>query len=225
MRREKQSEQTRIGLFGGTFDPVHYGHLRAAEEILETFALSRVEFIPSRVPPHKTGRVISPAEDRVAMLRLAVEGNPGFRVSEVEISRPGPSYLVETLETYRKEGGGGSALYFLMGMDSYREIATWHRYEELFGLADFVVITRPGYPRPTLEEILPPEVAASFVGHGEDTGGLLHRSGHRVHFEETTLLDISASRIRRRVRENRSIRYLVPAPVRVYIGRRGLYTT
>lgn len=214
-----------IGLFGGTFDPVHNGHLRAAEEIRQAFSLAWLEFLPARIPPHKTDQPLTEVYHRVAMLRLAVEGNPYFRVSEVEAAREGVSYLVDTLETYRKHYPADVALYFIMGMDSFSEIATWLRYPELFSLSHFIVITRPGYGRPALTEAVSEEVAAHFVPCRAETDCLEHASGHRIHFQETTLLDISASRLRAWIREDRSVRYLIPERVREYVQEKGIYTS
>jgi nicotinate-nucleotide adenylyltransferase len=221
----KRTGTKRIGLFGGTFDPVHHGHLRAGEEIRQAFSLSWVEFLPAKIPPHKTDLPLTDVSHRVAMLRLAVERNPYFRVSEVEASREGVSYLVDTLEAYREHYPADVDLYFLMGMDSFQEVATWHRYPLLFSLSHFVVITRPGYKRPGLSEVVSQDVASCFAPCQAETHCLEHTSGHRVYFQETTLLDISASRVRGWIREERSVRYLVPERVWEYIQENGLYAS
>ncbi len=213
----------RIGLFGGTFDPVHHGHLRAGEEIRQAFSLSWVEFLPARIPPHKTDQVLTDVTHRVAMLRLAVEGNPYFRVSEVEATREGLSYLVDTLKAYREHYPADVSLYFIMGMDSFQEIATWHRYQDLFPLSHFVVITRPGYKRPELAQVASEEVAAAFEPTQGGTDCLEHSSGNRIHFQETTLLDIAASRLRAWIRDELSVRYLLPESVWNYVEQNGLY--
>ena len=212
-----------IGLFGGTFDPVHYGHLRAGEEIRQAFSLSWVEFLPARIPPHKTNQPISDVGHRVAMLRLAVDGNPYFRVSEVEATREGVSYLVDTLKAYRDHYPADVSLYFIMGMDSFQEISTWNRYPELFFLAHFVVITRPGYQRPELSEVVSQDVASQFTPPEGESDCLEHTSGRRIYFRETTLLDLAASRLRTWIREERSVRYLLPEPVWHYVQENGLY--
>ena len=223
--RDTTTGTKKIGLFGGTFDPIHRGHLRAGEEIRQAFSLSWVEFLPARLPPHKTDHPPSDVAHRVAMLRLAVEGNPYFRVSEVEASREGVSYLVDTLEAYREHYPSDVALYFIMGMDSFQEIATWHRYPALFTLSHFIVITRPGYERPAVSEVVSEDVATSFVPCQEEPDCLEHASGHRIHFQETTLLDISASNVRRWIREDRSVRYLIPKRVWEYVQENGLYAS
>jgi len=212
-----------VGLFGGTFDPVHHGHLRAGEEIRQAFSLSWVEFLPARIPPHKTDQPLTDIAHRVAMLRLAVEGNPYFRVSEVEATREGVSYLVDTLKTYREHYPSDVSLYFIMGMDSFQEIATWHRYPELFRLSHFVVIARPGYERPELSEVVSPDVASQFAPRAGESDCLEHTGGHRIYFRETTLLDVAASRLRTWIREDRTVRYLIPERVWEYVQENGLY--
>jgi nicotinate-nucleotide adenylyltransferase len=219
-----KTEKKRIGLFGGTFDPVHYGHLRAGEEIRQAFSLSWVEFLPARNPPHKTDLPLTDISHRMAMLRLAVEGNPAFRISEVEAIRDGASYLVDTLQAYREQYPADVELFFVMGMDSFQEIATWHRYAQLFSLSHLVVISRPGYERPELSAVVAEEVAASLVCLPGETDCLEHSSGHRIYFRETTRLDISATRLRSWIRQEKSVRYLVPKRVLDYVRENGLYT-
>jgi nicotinate-nucleotide adenylyltransferase len=219
----EQTGPERIGLLGGTFDPVHFGHLRIAQEALERFDLERVEFIPSNIPPHKPSRATTGTAHRLAMLRLALQGNPRFILSQAETHREGVSYLVDTLSTMRGNRPGNTALYFLMGMDSFLEISTWHRYPELFSFSNFVVLSRPGYPRPNLREVVSGEVADRFVESAGEPPALEHDSGNRILFQETTALAISASDIRRGIRAGRSIRYLLPDPVREYILQNRLY--
>lgn len=217
-----EAERIRLGVMGGTFDPVHLGHLRAAEEVREWFRLDRIEFLPARLPPHKTDRPVTPVSRRLAMLEEAVGSTPGFAVSRIEADREGPSYLVDTLEQYRKIHGH-AAVYFVLGMDSFREIRTWHRYPELFALADFIVTTRPGYTRPGLAEALPADVAGAFRPVRSGATLFEHESGKKIYFQEITLLDISATRIRQWLRQGRSVRYLVPDPVLAYIEKHRLY--
>ena len=210
-------------MFGGTFDPVHHGHLRAGEEIRQAFSLSWVEFLPARIPPHKTDQPLTDIGHRVAMLRLAVDGNPYFRVSEVEATREGMSYLVDTLKSYRGNYPSDVSFFFIMGMDSFQEIATWHRYPELFSLSHFVVITRPGYERPELSEVVSQDVASRFAPYRGESDCLEHTGGHRIYFRETTLLDVAATRLRTWIREERSVRYLIPERVWDYVQENGLY--
>ncbi|MBI5016589.1 MAG: nicotinate (nicotinamide) nucleotide adenylyltransferase [Deltaproteobacteria bacterium] len=197
-----------LGVFGGTFNPVHLAHLRVAEEVREAVRLDRVLFVPARLPPHKRSvEVASPAE-RLAMVRDAVAGNPGFEVSDLELRREGPSYSVDTLEALRSGLGHGDQLWFLLGADSFRDIHTWHRYREIFRVADLAVMRRP----PDLGHLPPPPGMAGALTATD--GGYRHDSGHEVRFVPVTLLDISSTQIRRSLAEGRSVRYLVPDAVR-----------
>jgi len=212
----------RLGLFGGTFNPIHYGHLRAAEEVAEALALRQVWFLPAAQPPHKTAAAVTPFEMRLAMARLAVGRHPRLVVSDFEGRRPGKSYSIETLRQLREEIGDATELYFILGLDAMLEIATWKDYRELFTLSHFVVLDRPGSDRSGLAEVLRREVQGEFRSL-PGAAGFEHPSGYRVLFQDTTRLDISATQIRRLVREKRSIRYLLPEGVRRFIVKNRLY--
>lgn len=212
----------RLGLLGGTFNPIHLGHLRAAEEIRENIHLDRIAFIPSALPPHKKVEPSVTAADRLEMVRRAVAGNPFFEVSEVEIKRPGPSYTVETLRHFQKSADAAIELYFIVGVDAFLEIHTWKSYKELFQLSHFVVLARPGGPR-TLEQFLTDHIAPEYR-HDPEGDCYLHSELCTVFFHTITSLDISSTKIRSLVHERRSIRYLVPEVVEEYIIKKGLYT-
>jgi nicotinate-nucleotide adenylyltransferase len=216
------SRPKRLGLFGGTFNPIHYGHLRTGEEVAEALGLTRLWFIPAALPPHKAGQQITPFEMRLEMTRLAVGRHPRITVSDIEGRRPGKSYSIETLRQVRLEQGRDWELYFILGLDAILEITTWKDYAELFTICNFVVLDRPGYDRSQLEAVLRREV------HREcrplpGGAGFQHPSGYKIFLMSTTLLDISATRIRRLVGEGRSIRYLLPEKVRRYIIKNKLY--
>jgi len=212
----------RLGLFGGTFNPIHYGHLRSAEEVAEALDLGQVWFIPAALPPHKSQSDMTSFEVRLTMTRLAVGRQARLAVSDVEGRRPGKSYTIETLHLLREEFGPQGELYFILGMDAMLEIATWKNYRELFTLSHFVVLDRPGYNRYYLEEVLKQQVHPGFkpLPTGE---GFEHPSGYRVLVQATTLMDISGTRIRHLVRQGRSIRYLLPEGVRRFILKNNLY--
>ena len=212
----------KIGLFGGTFNPIHLGHLRAAEEIGDFFGLFRVIFIPSSYPPHKKKEGILAANLRAEMVRLAVSDNPRFALSEVELDRPGKSYSVETVEHFRRQFGPGTQLYFIVGLDAFREIHTWKEYTSLFGLCHFVVMTRPGFEKKFSPEHLPVEPAADFC-YDTQNGGYAHKFGFFVYPTEITGLDISSTRIREHLQRRKSIRYLVPPAVEAFIAANHLY--
>lgn len=212
----------RLGIFGGTFDPVHVAHLRCAEEAREALALDRVLFIPAAAPPHKRHRPVAPAAHRLAMLRLAVAGNRAFHVSAMEIERAGPSYSVDTLRRLRADLPATAELVFLLGLDAFREIHTWKEYRALFALTDFAVFARPGYQLRSLRALLPVATRKDFC-YGPDRTTLRHKSGSQVRFLDLTALEISASAIRERVLRAQSVRYLVPLPVERYMARHRLY--
>ena len=170
------------GLFGGTFDPIHIGHLRCATEILEIFALNRIIFVPASRPPHKLDGTITPFYHREQMIRLAIEENPAFTFSDVEKRRDGLSYSVETveaiLEKYRLEN---LELYFILGQDAFHAIRTWKDWERLVLLCNFAVMTRPGYANQGLETILTPEFASRFV-YDQDAEGIPRTHGAHALF-------------------------------------------
>lgn len=211
----------RVGVLGGTFNPVHFGHLRSAEEIAESLELDQVLFIPSAEPPHKGRADLAPARHRLAMVRLAVARNPRFRASAVEVERGGPSYSVDTLRQLRRRLGPETALFFFLGLDAFREIGTWKEFHEIFGLADLVVTSRPPDPLPPSVETLPVAVQPHFCYRRRR--GWIHRSGHKILFRSVTPLDISASDIRAHLAHGRSVRYLLPPSVEAYVARHRLY--
>jgi nicotinate-nucleotide adenylyltransferase len=212
----------RLGLFGGTFNPIHYGHLRTAEEVVEALGLTRLWFIPAALPPHKSGQLLTPFEMRLEMTRLAVGRHPRISVSDIEGRRPGKSYSIETLRQVRQEQGRDWELYFILGLDAILEITTWKDYAELFTLCNFVVLDRPGYDRSQLEAVLRREVHPQCRPLPGGTG-FQHPSGSKIFPLATILMDIAATRIRRLAGEGRSIRYLLPEKVRRYIINNKLY--
>lgn len=211
----------RIGIFGGTFNPIHLGHLRSAEEVRERQQLHRVLFIPSASPPHKQRSEIAPATDRFEMVRRAIAGNNAFRVSSVEIDRAGRSYSVDTLDSLRR-------IYprvrfaFILGIDAFRELATWKDYRRLFELCDIVVTSRPSYDEISLPALIPVAARKEFC-YRRPRKVLEHRSGHEIVFQRVSDFAISASDIRERTHRGESIRYLVPRTVATYIARHELY--
>ncbi|MCL4503585.1 MAG: nicotinate-nucleotide adenylyltransferase [Deltaproteobacteria bacterium] len=220
--RSEGETRRRLGLFGGTFNPIHFGHLRSAEEVCEALSLDSLWFIPAAYPPHKVAQDLIPFQIRLEMARLAVGDHPVMAVSDLEGRRSGKSYSIETLRLVREELGPTWELYFILGLDAMLEIHTWKDYSQLFNLCHFVVLDRPGYDRSHLAEILTRGVEPQFQVLAGDAG-FQHPSGYKVLWQETTLMDISATGIRRLVRQGRSIRYLLPEPVRGYIINHKLY--
>lgn len=211
----------RVGVFGGTFNPIHCGHLRSAEEIAEALELERVLFIPSSEPPHKSRKNLAPAPHRLAMVRRAIAGNPRFRASSLEIKRGGRSFSVDTLRELHRRLGEETNLYFFMGLDAFRDIHSWKEYAEIFALAHVVVTSRPPDTVDPADVPLPVAVRRQFCYRPRR--GWIHRSGHTILFRSVTALDISASDIRSRLARGSSIRYLVPSSVERYIARHRLY--
>jgi len=211
----------KIGLFGGTFDPVHLGHLRVAEEIREQFGLEKIIFIPAHLPPHKKNAVAQ-ADHRYEMVRMAIADNPYFAVSNIELRRQGNSYSFDTIGHFSREYGPDGELFFIMGVDAFREIHTWKQYPEFFSLCNFVVMSRPGSYEPEPEKNIPGDFAAMCTFNHEGRF-YEHQSGRRTYFCRISLLDISSTGVRQAVREGRSVKYLVPDSVAGYILRHNLY--
>ena len=193
-----------LGVMGGTFDPVHLGHLAVAEEAREVLGLERILFVPAGQPPHKPTGEVSPAEHRIAMVELAIADNPAFELSRIEVDRAGPSYTVDTLEAL---AGEGDRLTVILSAETFAELPTWHQPGRLFEAARVAVAPRWGYPAPD-----PGWLAATFPGR-ED----------RVSYLEGPRLGVSSTALRARVAAGRSIRYLVPQPVAAYIAAHNLY--
>ena len=197
----------RLGILGGTFDPIHFGHLLAAEETRVTLGLDRVLFAPAGDPPHKQGYPILPIAHRLVMVRLAISDNPAFAISTIDIDRPGPHYTVDTIRLLREEWAtDADETFFTMGVDSLAHLLTWHQPAQLIQLCRLAVVARPGF-RADLTEL-----EATLPG-----------ISHRLDWVEMPVLGISSSDLQRRVREGRSIRYQVPAAVAEYVAEHKLY--
>ncbi len=211
------------GLFGGTFDPIHIGHLRCASEMRELFDLNRIVFVPAARPPHKLNAAITSFYHREQMIRLAIEGNPEFSFSDVENQREKTSYSVETVEYFLdKHGPEKLELYFILGQDAFLAIRTWKDWERLLLMCHFAVMTRPGYLHQGLQEILTPEFASRLT-YDESIRGFRGPTGHMICFRDVTFLDIASSDIRKRAGDGRDVRYLVTDEVRHYIVKNALY--
>ena len=197
----------RLGILGGTFDPIHFGHLLAGEEARVALRLDRVLFAPAGDPPHKQGNSILPVAHRLAMVRLAIADNPAFAITTVDVDRPGPHYTVDMVRLLRDEWGTSTdETFFIMGADSLAHLLTWHQPARLIQLCRLAVVARPGY-RADLGEL-----EAALPGLNQ-----------RLDWVEIPVLGISSSDLQRRVREGRSIRYQVPAGVAQYVAEHRLY--
>jgi nicotinate-nucleotide adenylyltransferase len=212
----------KIGIFGGTLNPIHFGHLRTAEEVREAISLDKVLFVPSAFPPHKRKEEMETPYERIEMTRIAIEGNPYFDFSDMEVKRGGFSYSIDTVDEVKK-GLPGAEIYFILGVDAFFEIDSWKEYRRFLSLCNFIIVTRPGYEKKSLGESLPLEVRSDFC-YDAEKGRYRHASGHSLFFLEITLLDISSTDIRKRLRAGRSVKYLIPEKVEEYIKNKKLYT-
>jgi nicotinate-nucleotide adenylyltransferase len=211
-----------IGILGGTFDPIHFGHLRMAQELGESLNLSEVRFMPAARPPHRE-EPHSAGTHRAELVRLAIAGNPLFSIDMREFGREGPSYMFDTLGSLRADLGTAVPLYLLLGADAFLGLPTWHRWRELFDLAHIAVAHRPGFTLDADSPLMVPELRAEWQQRycdrppGTPNGFILSR--------EITALDISASTIRESLLMGRSVRYLLPESVLGYILKHQLYTS
>ena len=198
----------RVGILGGTFDPVHVGHLIIAEEALSRLALDQVLFIPAGQPWLKADKPVSPGEQRLEMVRLAISSNPFFRASSVELDRSGLTYSVDTLEALQQEWGPGAEIYFILGMDALLTLPQWKEPARLLELCTPVVFTRPDQPSSALDDLV------------NQLPGLKEK----LQLVEGPQIGVSGTEIRRRVEARTSTRYLVPLAVEQFIAKHGLYT-
>jgi nicotinate-nucleotide adenylyltransferase len=223
----------RIGVMGGTFDPIHLGHLRAAEEIHWSFELDRMIFVPAARPPHKHDAEIGASPfQRYEMVSLATVDVPYFVASPIEVNRPGRSYSVETLREFRRLYGEDNAIYFIMGVDAFQEIASWKEAREVLSLAQVIVAARPGWRLDEVERSMTPaqrqllgEPRCKYLKISEITPQIARRPHEPglVLLIEMVSLDISSSEIRQSVKEGKSIRYLVTNAVAAYVAKHRLY--
>ena len=213
----------RIGLFGGTFDPIHCGHLKAAESVQRIFSFDKILFIPSYIPPHKESADVASAEHRLKMVELALSSFDRFSPSSIEIEARGTSYSIVTLNRI-KEMFPQTDIFFLLGVDAFLEIETWKDYEDVLEQCSFIVMSRPGYSLDDAKDTLAEKYNQRMIEISEPIGGedkeLLF---HKIYLLAIHTLDISSSEVRKRVRRNQPIEGLVPENVENYIKERRLY--
>jgi nicotinate-nucleotide adenylyltransferase len=216
------SAGTRVGLLGGTLDPIHVGHLATACAAQRALHLDQVYVLPSNVPPHRTQQPMASGHQRFAMGALAINGIEGLRVSDIELSAPGPSYTVDTLTRFSSATGFyASQIFFITGADAFAEIETWHRYPDVLDLANFAVISRPGFDLSSLRDRLP-----ALAGRMIEPGATPSASGSRaILLVEAATPDVSSTDIRGRLKAGQSITGLVPANVESHIRQHGLYSS
>lgn len=202
------NKTNRIGVMGGTFDPIHYGHLAAAEAARAELGLSKVIFVPAGNPPHKQSQIIADSEHRYLMTVLATSSNPCFEVSRIEVDKDELSYTVDTVKDLLRIYGEGSEIYFITGADAVLELLTWYKIQELLTLCRFIAVTRPGFDKRELEQKIG-EITSKYDGE--------------IICIEVPLLSISSTDIRERSRNGKPVKYLLPEAVEEYIDKNGLY--
>ena len=211
----------RLGILGGTFNPIHFGHLRVAEEILEEMNLDKVFIMPGGHPPHKDRKDIAPFSDRLEMARIGAGDSANLEVIDIEGKRKGPSYSIETLLEIHEQYNGDLDLFFILGSDAFKEIKTWKEYEKLFDLTNFIVIKRPGISSSDIISFIE-SLNLNFKKSGTKdkfTGP----TGKYIFFKNVTMLDISSTKIRKAIITGKSVSYLIPERVKMYIEEKGLY--
>ena len=199
----------KIGILGGTFDPIHNGHLIIGEHIRDSFNLDKVLFIPCGNPPHKPDRKIASAMHRGKMVRLAIKGNASFELSNIDIEREGYTYTIDTLKDIRKTLGDGNRYLLIIGADNVHEILTWQNSVDLLKQCEFIAVLRPNYKR---------------IDFLKKIKTLVDEYGAVIHVDEAPKVEISSTQIRKRVTEGKTIKYLVPESVENYIYYNKLYT-
>ena len=197
-----------IAIMGGTFDPIHYGHLATAEAVRYAFGIEKVVFIPAGCPAHKEQEKVSQKEHRYQMTVLATASNPNFEVSRMELDRPGVTYSVDTVAQIRQVCGEDTKLYFITGADAVHDLDTWKTPERLITLCEFIAVTRPGYQKKDL---------------AAEVGQIQTLYPGKIHYFEVPALEISSSDIRSRIRKGMPVKYLLPETVEEYIQNHHLY--
>ncbi len=219
----------RLGLFGGTFNPIHTGHIQVALKVSESFALDKILFIPSALPPHKAPGDVVNVQDRLAMIHQALIPYPGFEISDVELKRPGPSYTIDTVRYFKRVIDKNSTIFLLLGLDAFLDIDTWKSYADLFLLVPFIVILRSCEKthravddRKIIEGYLKGKVSGDYQ-YSASRSCFSHKEKQPVFIFNTTPIDISSTDIRQLIHKGESIKQMVPDVVENFIKRKGLY--
>ncbi|MEE8429625.1 MAG: nicotinate-nucleotide adenylyltransferase [Candidatus Desulfatibia sp.] len=223
----------RIGLFGGTFNPIHRGHLQVIQEVMEAFDLDQIKLIPAALPPHKEPGGVADARDRLQMIRLAVANYPALAqsvtASDVELTRPGPSYTIDTVRYFMQVLPENTGLFFILGLDAFHEIDTWKSYLDLFDLIPFIVMARPGVYRrdgdlmwEILEKYLKSKISDAYR-LSVSQSCYVHAEKQPIFVFDVTPVEISSTQIRESVKNRRNITSLVPKKVENFIKTKGLY--
>ncbi len=223
----------RIGLYGGTFNPIHLAHLRSVQEIKEQFSLDRIYLIPSARPPHKKNEIIPAAEDRFEMASLAVSGRGDLKVSDIEINRSGPSYSIDTVKYFLSKSTPGTKFFFILGTDAFFELETWKSYKNLLEISPLIIMIRPENLKETKSNIkinmidriksYLHDIISENYFFDLKKSCFTHDIFQSVFYYEVTQLNISSTNIRNLMAQKKSIKYLVPEKIEEYIYKKGLY--
>jgi nicotinate-nucleotide adenylyltransferase len=210
-----------IGLLGGTFNPIHFGHLRMAQELADALNLAEIRFIPSANPPHKAAPIVS-AQQRAEMVQLAIADNPLFKLDTRELNRQGASYTIDTLISLREELGEICSLCLIMGSDAFSKLDSWHRWDELLNYCHIVLVQRPDSQT---QQKISDQLTAFLTNHyTENSNDLTEKSAGYIHMQHITAQDISATKIREMLATGKSTQYLVPDKVLAFIKQQHLYS-
>ncbi len=208
-----------IGLLGGTFNPIHFGHLRMAQELADALNLDEVRFIPAANPPHKTTPTVS-AQQRAAMVQLAIDDNPLFKLDARELERAGASYTIDTLISLREELGSKASLFLMMGSDAFTKLDSWHRWDELLNYCHIILVQRPNAKSEKLSDKMTTFLSQHYTENLDD---LAEKTAGYIHMQAITAQDISATHIREKLATGNSAKYLMPDTVLAYIQQQQLY--
>ena len=218
-----------IGLFGGTFNPIHLGHIQVIQEVKEGFGLNKIFIIPSALPPHKEPDGLVDAADRIEMIRLSFSNHPDFAVSDVELKRSGPSYTIDTVRHFKSILPRGAEIFLIMGLDAFLEIDTWKSYKDLFLLIPFIVMTRGTegknarmFGRKTVGDYLKSKISKGYT-LSVSQSSYIHKKKQAVYVFDVTPIDISSTKIRKLIKNGSPIKSLVPGLVEAFIKNKGLY--
>jgi len=218
-----------IGLFGGTFNPIHLGHIQVIREVKTGFGLDKIFIIPSALPPHKKPCGVVAVEDRLEMIRLAFSNDPNYVVSDVELRRSGPSYTIDTVRHFTFNSPGNEKFYLIVGLDAFLEVDTWKSHEDLFHQIPFIVMSRPvkgekftGPGSKSLEIYIKSRISKGYT-FSPAQSSYIHEKKHPIFFFNVTPVDISSTMIREHIKNGRSVKHLVPETIEDYITAKGLY--
>jgi nicotinate-nucleotide adenylyltransferase len=215
----------RIGLFGGTFNPIHTGHIQVSKEIKKSFELDQIYMIPSAIPPHKIGQGIADAQDRLNMTQLAVSNFDGYLVSDVELARSGPSYTIDTIIHFRRVLPKNTRTYLILGMDAFLEIDTWKSYKELFTKLPLIIMSRPGTEQVNFQQLkayIQDKISDNYQFQ-QNENRFIHQTKQSIYLVKVTPYDISSTGIRKLIHQKKTLEDLVPEKIKHYIRKKGLY--